>query len=159
MGNVSDTVRNNSIRNGGERDLHLECEPWLCSALESGLGKALPFPFLSLLAGLPQACICFCPTCDTVSCDLLYMHFYVCLHKRLSILMAGAMSSLFLIFLVPNAGISPRWGQHSFPSPSRSLTLGPCLISSSLHLIYIMGRGRARAGPRGLLLQLQSLPS
>ena len=96
----------------------------------------------------------------TVSCDLLYTRcFYVRPHKRLSILMAGAVSSLFLIFLVPNAVISPRWGQHSLPSPSHSLTLGPYLISSSLHLIYIMGRGRARAGPRGLLLQLQSLPS
>ena len=64
VGNVSDTVRNSSIRNGeGERDLRLECAPWLCYSLESGLGKALLLPLLSLPAGLPQACICFCPTC------------------------------------------------------------------------------------------------
>lgn len=96
-----------------KRDLCLECEPWLRFSLESGLEKALRLPSLPSSQGLRllqsphKQYLVFC-----------YTGLFICFHQRLSILMAGAVSSSSLIFLVPKAVIAHRWGQCSLLFPS-----------------------------------------
>ena len=71
VGNVSDAVRNGLVRNGdGNRTLHLECEPWLCFSLESGLEKALWLPVLAT-SRAHRACVYFgCRMGPSVLCSV-----------------------------------------------------------------------------------------
>ena len=114
VGNMSSAVQNGLVRNADGKRPALWV--WTLASLlprkRTWESAPSPKPYhlpscLRLLQSPHKQYLVFCYTC-----------LFICFHQRLSILMAGAVSSSSLIFLVPKAVISHRWGQCSLLFPS-----------------------------------------